>query len=221
MATLSDSKSDPTHKRKNPTLTNNTLSSATIVSSSFLKSVFLHDWWLIKAHGKGLAVGGFTSTGTLGVKLFCSSAISKRHDANTLETTDGITITISGFINRSQTHQHGFPSEVCNRFLIGFPYYWEEYAARYSGEESHNGCVPTRVSAFEEFKISSGNMKHSFLPVSLYDLPVTRTRDLLMSTLGDSEDCMITKSIFENLLGKFSDKAFQHTGVSNYSKCRH
>lgn len=54
----------------------------------------------------------------LGVRVFSSAAISKRHNATTLETTDGINITISGFINRSRTRQNGFPSEVCVSFLF-------------------------------------------------------------------------------------------------------
>ncbi|KAJ9189032.1 hypothetical protein P3X46_000374 [Hevea brasiliensis] len=52
----------------------------------------------------------------------------KRLYATTLETSDGITIKISGFINMSQTHQNGFTFMVFvrNSFLLSFPYRWEK-----------------------------------------------------------------------------------------------
>lgn len=47
-----------------------------------------------------------------GTRAFFSAAIVKRHDTVTLETTDGITITLIGFINRSLTAENGSPSEA-------------------------------------------------------------------------------------------------------------
>ncbi|KAL4596884.1 hypothetical protein ACB092_12G196100 [Castanea dentata] len=117
------------------------------------------------ANGKGLAVGGFASLERVGTRVFCSAAISKRHDAITLETADGINTTISNCINMSLTHQNGFASEVCNHFLCGFPYNWEEYAVGCSGDKH-------RVLASNEFNMSS-------------------------------ENCLLTKSIFNDVLGKF------------------
>lgn len=57
----------------------------------------------------------------LGVRVFCSAAISKRHSATVLETVDGIMITVGGCLNRSRTHQNGFPSEVCSFLLYALP----------------------------------------------------------------------------------------------------
>lgn len=48
-----------------------------------------------------------------GLRVFYSAAISKRHETTTVEATDGIIITVSGFINRSRTHENGFPPKVC------------------------------------------------------------------------------------------------------------
>ena len=57
----------------------------------------------------------------VGTRVFRSAAISKRHNTVTLETADGISITICNFINSSRTHQNGFDSEVCNSLLL---HYW-------------------------------------------------------------------------------------------------
>ncbi|XP_057963867.1 uncharacterized protein LOC131155005 isoform X2 [Malania oleifera] len=100
----------PTNATTTTTTTSNR--TTTTVSSMFLKSVYLHDWWLVKANNKRLAVGGFAYRGSQGIRGFYSAAIAKRHDATTLETIDGVTIVISGLINRSRTYQNGFPSEV-------------------------------------------------------------------------------------------------------------
>ncbi|PON74952.1 SANT associated [Parasponia andersonii] len=74
-------------------------------------TVFLEDWWLIKANGKDLGVGGFAARASLGVRAFSSAPVSKRHSGTVLETADGITVTICGLINMSRTHQNGFPSK--------------------------------------------------------------------------------------------------------------
>ncbi|PSS35701.1 Protein EMBRYO DEFECTIVE like [Actinidia chinensis var. chinensis] len=179
----------------------------TSICSSFLKSVFLHDWWLIRAdtdsEGRRLGVGGFASRERQGIRSFRSATIAKRHDTVTLETADGITITIIGFINRSLTLENGFPSEVCNHFIFGFPYNWEKYSTRCFGEQSVNKASPSKISSF------SDDGTDSFSPVLLDDLPVTRVRDLLMSDLGDSGDCGLAKSILNDILQKYGGNAFK------------
>ncbi|KAF5452016.1 hypothetical protein F2P56_027057 [Juglans regia] len=198
-ATALSPKVSPNSEQKNPNTITRT--PTTILSSPLFKSVLLHDWWLVRApHGKGLAVGGVASLERVGVRIFCSAAISHRHDATTLDTMDGIKITISGFINRSRTHQNGFPSEVCNRFLLGFPYNWEEYAVGCSGEDSTDRGVSTRVSTSDDSSL--GFRRDGTFPFSLEDLPVTRIGDLLMSTFGDREHRLITNSIYNDILGK-------------------
>ncbi|PIN21513.1 hypothetical protein CDL12_05783 [Handroanthus impetiginosus] len=113
----------------------------TAICTSLLKQVFLHDWWLIKAdpdsQGRRLGVGGFASKGNQGIRIFLSSPIVKRHDAVTLTTVDGITIMVYGHLNRSRTLESGFSNEVCDQFVIGFPYNWEEFAALSVDEAGH------------------------------------------------------------------------------------
>lgn len=188
----------PEIKYENPTISRTRTTS--IVSSSLFKSVLLNDWWLEKpANGKGLAVGGFAYLERVGIRVFRSAAISKRHDTVTLETADGISITICNFINSSRTHQNGFDSEVCNHFRFGFPYNWEEYAIGCSGDKH-------RASAFNEFNMSSGDSANKTFPFSFNDLPVTRIRDLSLPSFGDPENCLLTKSIFNDILGKSKGK---------------
>ncbi|KAA8531364.1 hypothetical protein F0562_006073 [Nyssa sinensis] len=201
-------------------VTNQSRNTTGTICSSILRTVYLHDWWLIKAEmdskSRRLGVGGFASREGQGIRAFQSAAIIKRHDTVTLETVDGITVTLSGFINRSLT-QTGFPPEVCNHFLFGFPYYWEEYAARYFSEEYTNKAVPSRISSLQWFNMSTNDDANSFLPVSLDDLPVTRIRDLLMYSLGDSEHCALTKNIFNDMLQTYSGSALKHDGASIHS----
>lgn len=50
--------------------------------------------------------------------MFLSTVIAKRHEANVVETEDGITIIFRGFINTSRASQNGFPSEVVSPFFL-------------------------------------------------------------------------------------------------------
>ncbi|KAK8553701.1 hypothetical protein V6N12_030685 [Hibiscus sabdariffa] len=61
-------------------------------------------------------------------------AIVKRYDVFTLQTADGICVCIRGFINKQQTIENGFSSEVFTRFYFGFPPDWEKYAKECLGE---------------------------------------------------------------------------------------
>ncbi|CDY23812.1 BnaA01g21630D [Brassica napus] len=128
------------------------------ITPTTLKSVSLSDWWLTKkANETGLGVSGFESKGGPEVRLFSSAAISTRHDSTTLETSDGLTVSISGFINRSRSFQNGFSSEDCNRFLLGFPYHWKDYTEERFVEEEKDHCV------------------------SFDDIPVNRLQDVLFT----------------------------------------
>lgn len=189
------------------------LSSAckTPISSSNHKSVLLHEWWLIKVEQESkLGVGGYTNRETLGSlgrrllgsasfgkkcnfntenqkenKVFCSAAIGKRLDNNTLETVDGITITITGCIHRLRTLSYGFPPEVCDHFLSGFPFDWEKY----SNESSQEKC-------------------ERLLPLSFDDLPVTRACDILMSAARESEASAFTSLIIRDILKQCNEDSF-------------
>ncbi|KAJ6917378.1 hypothetical protein NC652_019673 [Populus alba x Populus x berolinensis] len=151
------------------------------------EEVWLYDWWLAKVEGDGLAVSGFTFREGVGTRMFCSAAIVRRHYATVLETKDGITVTISGFINRDRTRQNGFSFQICEHFQLGFPYCWLELATRLGGEESANRGSPPGKSGFDEPKMSSGTSA-SAASVSFDDLPVTRIRDIAAHPLGDSMD---------------------------------
>ncbi|KAI0527460.1 hypothetical protein KFK09_003061 [Dendrobium nobile] len=113
------------------------------------KTVFLRNWWLRGAEkgsdGNSLAVGGFTEWGKA-MRIFDSSPIIKRHDAYTLETADGITIRIEGFINEKRTLDNGFPFEACKTFLIGFPTTWTDYASDSSRDKSSHAEMPLIAS---------------------------------------------------------------------------
>lgn len=114
-------------------------------SSYFQQTVCLQDWWLIKSkkgfEGKRLAVAGLSSKEQRAVRVFSSAPIIKRYDVFTLETADGITVIIKGFINKLRTNENGFPSEVFNHFLFGFPPHWEEYAEKCFEGGSTSGFV--------------------------------------------------------------------------------
>lgn len=169
--------------------------STTPMSAQYRKitEIYLHDWWLIKDE-KALAVGGYAPTGESGQRRFSSAAIAKRHSINLLETIDGFTITVTGLINRFQTLENGYSSEVCNRFQIGFPYNWKDYAG---GEDEQ----PSTLSA------PSG--------ICLDHLPVTKTCDLLMATLQDYGDCEMTKIIIKDIMDKVG---FKYDGESTHSE---
>ncbi|KAK6116204.1 hypothetical protein DH2020_050060 [Rehmannia glutinosa] len=165
------------------------------ICSSFLKQVLLHDWWLIKAdsdsHGKRLGIGGFTSKESQGIRSFSSAPIVKRHDAVTLRTIDGITVLVHGHLNRSRTLENGFSLEVCEHFLIGFPYYWEEFATlSVSDEQAH-------------FSLSKG------IPCS----DACKT-----SVPGDHGTNMLCRNIFDDILQKSCDDAFHCSGASTAKK---
>eukprot|EP00268_Persea_americana_P020953 TRINITY_DN20998_c0_g1_i3.p1 TRINITY_DN20998_c0_g1~~TRINITY_DN20998_c0_g1_i3.p1 ORF type:complete len:1042 (-),score=199.33 TRINITY_DN20998_c0_g1_i3:476-3454(-) len=158
--------------------------------SSFHKCVCLEDWWLVKAesdcNGKRLAVGGLTSKGHQAKRVFYSSPIIKRNDAYTLETTDGIIVIIQGLINRARSNENGFPPEVCNKFLIGFPLNWEVYSDLYLGKESVS--TQTSSSCLDELSTPSADIANTDPPTCFDELPVSRVLDCLISTHGSSDN---------------------------------
>ncbi|XVE62114.1 hypothetical protein DITRI_Ditri06bG0093100 [Diplodiscus trichospermus] len=194
------------------------IAAATPLTNLSLNSVLLHDWWLCVAHPRGLAIGGYECRGRQGQRVFCSAPIAKRHDATTLETADGITVAICGFINTSRTLQNGFPSQVCSHFLFGFPYNWEEYASRCSNEESVSRGTQASITGLLGFNSSSGSNAISFEPASLDNLPATKVRDLLIFSAGDSQNSIVNRTIFDHVLEKLSTHASQNALVSVDSK---
>ncbi|KAI3723707.1 hypothetical protein L2E82_35464 [Cichorium intybus] len=131
------------------------------------------------------------------MQVFYSAAISKRVDNNTLETIDGYTVTILGCIHRSRTLSYGFPHEVCDHFLSGFPSKWKDYAS----QSPHEKCERS-------------------LPLSLDDLSVTRAVDILMSTARESEACAFTSIIVKDILKQCSKDSFNQS-VSSETNLGH
>ncbi|KAI3895115.1 hypothetical protein MKX03_025593 [Papaver bracteatum] len=125
-------------------------------SSRFLQTVCLEDWWLIKSEdGKRLCIQGYTVSENRARRVFSSAPITKKYSLINLKTSDGINILLGGTINTSRSLENGFSSEVCSRFLLGFPYDWEDVAGRCLGQESAAGngsTAPNSMSNFDESK---------------------------------------------------------------------
>ncbi|XP_026431379.1 protein EMBRYO DEFECTIVE 1674-like [Papaver somniferum] len=120
-------------------------------SSRFLQTVCLEDWWLIKSEdGNRLCIQGYTISENRARRVFSSAPITKKYSLTKLKTADGINILLGGAINRSRTLENGFSSEVCSRFLLGFPYDWEDVVGRCLGQESAAGRRSSGVREFKE-----------------------------------------------------------------------
>lgn len=98
-------------------------------------SVFLQQWWLVNQRN-GLAVGGVASSERGRERVFLSTVIAEREEANVLHTQDGIVIIFRGFINTSRSSQNGVSLEVCQHFLVGFPHDWKKYSRRSFGDST-------------------------------------------------------------------------------------
>ncbi|KAL5710919.1 hypothetical protein ACHQM5_021427 [Ranunculus cassubicifolius] len=119
-------------------------------------SVSLYDWWLIKSetdfNGKRLAVGGSTSNGKVLSRVFSSAPISKRYNLLELETADGVTVFIRGYINQTRSQDNGISSEVCSHFLVGFPYNWEDYSYEIPSPSEVDQISNQRSKQYVQFK---------------------------------------------------------------------
>jgi hypothetical protein len=110
----------------------------------------------------------------------------------------------SSFVDFLTQNQDCRFEQICDRFQLGFPYYWEEIAAKLRGEESANGGSPRGKSGFVELNTSSG-ISTNTASVSFDDIPVTRIRDILMHPLGDPKDCAL-----EDILVSFCSNTMEH-----------
>ncbi|KAG7553862.1 SANT associated [Arabidopsis suecica] len=100
--------------------------------SYFQKTVVLRDWWLIKCpkefEGKRFGVAGFEdSVETRAMRVFKSSPIIRALDVFTLLASDGIYITLRGFLNKERVVNSGFTPEISREFIFGFPPCWERF----------------------------------------------------------------------------------------------
>uniref|UniRef100_A0A0D9X3N9 SANTA domain-containing protein n=1 Tax=Leersia perrieri TaxID=77586 RepID=A0A0D9X3N9_9ORYZ len=88
--------------------------------------VVLFDWWLERVEGDDLKVrvGGHTERNGK-PHVFTSAPIVKRHKACVVQTEDNIVVLINGPLDLEQMKENGYTPEVCEDFMIGFPYFWE------------------------------------------------------------------------------------------------
>ncbi|CAH2074448.1 unnamed protein product [Thlaspi arvense] len=119
-------------------------------SSAFQKTVILRDWWLIKCskefEGKRFGVAGTeiaASVETRAMRVFTSSPIIKAFDVFTLQASDGICITLRGFLNKERVVKSGFIPEISREFIFGFPPSWEQICNNCFGGVTDVNTVPT------------------------------------------------------------------------------
>ncbi|XP_009787991.1 uncharacterized protein [Nicotiana sylvestris] len=128
--------------------------------SGFKPTVCLKDWWLKRAEadsqGRTLAVAGNTSREGQAMRVFSSAPILKVFDVFTLETIDGICVVLKGFINKTHSEENGFPSEVFEQFLFGFPPQWEVFNKKYLGRESKEVKDLKKHNARKRYEIEDG-----------------------------------------------------------------
>ncbi|GFP94965.1 hypothetical protein PHJA_001640900 [Phtheirospermum japonicum] len=138
--------------------------SGNMLNSHFNPTVYLSDWWLVKTEDdvqrRRLAVAGFASRGSHAMRVFSSAPILKRHNDFNIETTDGICVVFEGYINKVRTEQNGFPSNVYDHFVFGFPPYWKEYEENLMDKESSSedtlGFTRLKSPLPPRFAIESG-----------------------------------------------------------------
>ncbi|KAL3327455.1 hypothetical protein AABB24_035240 [Solanum stoloniferum] len=131
--------------------------------SCFQPTVSLKDWWLIRAErdsqGRTLAVAGLTSREGQALRGFTSAPILRIYDVFNLETIDGICVVLKGFINKSRSEENGFPSEVIEQFLFGFPPQWETFNEKFLGRESKGKASASDALGFEKPSMCSEKVK--------------------------------------------------------------
>ncbi|TKY68078.1 SANT associated [Spatholobus suberectus] len=138
-------------------------------------------------------------------RVFLSTVIAEREEANVLRTEDGITILFRGFINTSRSCQNGVPSEVCQHFLVGFPHDWKKYSAHSFGNEDIDG-----VTAFGDSSACSKKRDDDALPFSIHDNDCTKRQDSILSN-----NCLAPKNICNGLGISFGNDSKQSESTDN------
>ncbi|XP_074585199.1 uncharacterized protein LOC141840983 isoform X1 [Curcuma longa] len=161
-------------------------------SATDKKVVNLFDWWLFEAEkhvdGKRLAVSGFTKR-QQAARIFYSAPIVKRNDAYTIEAADGVIVLLDGMINKSRTQDNGFPLEMCNHFLVGFPYDWDHYIEGYYRMRAT--CNPMKLSSHDRIPVDSTYSAGKTSPVHLEEFSFGRVRKFLSSAGNKVTDSFI------------------------------
>ncbi|KAL2522880.1 protein embryo defective [Forsythia ovata] len=100
-----------------------------------------------------------------------------------------------------------FVTFVCNHFVFGFPYYWEEFAGLSFDEEPTSFDFSKEISGSNGNKTSSPDSSKSSLPVALDYLPVTVIRDLFMIAPGECGGSILRKNILDDILQTYGGNA--------------
>ncbi|CAN1142793.1 Kinetochore-associated protein KNL-2 homolog [Linum perenne] len=193
-------------------------------SSYFQKTVTLQEWWLIKTDddykGKRLGVAGIASSDQRGRREFHSAPVIKRYDMFTLETADAVTLYINGFINRTRTLENGFPTEIFDHFLMGFPLYWELCGKRWCEVPANSEADQEKTSADPTHEI---NDLESTAAVST---PIANKQSSDVEVVEDghhiqSENLDVTKpsksSMLHSSVANYTSSACEEVNVENYS----
>ncbi|KAI5012703.1 hypothetical protein ZWY2020_024969 [Hordeum vulgare] len=130
--------------------------------------VTLWEWWLVRLKGeeRKLAVSGFTEKND----LFTSAPIAQRYESLTLQDEDGVVVLLHGSFSLLRMRENGFYAQICEQFMIGFPYWWETWD---SHMESYPNLFihPQEDSAqFYLEKFQLGNFIQKFAPFLIKDL---------------------------------------------------
>ncbi|XP_019101020.1 PREDICTED: protein EMBRYO DEFECTIVE 1674-like [Camelina sativa] len=165
------------------------------------KYVTLSEWWLTRKgkdkEKKALCITGFESD----VRLFSSGRILKRHNSVTLESVDGITISISGFINRARSIENGVSEEVCNHFLLGFPFNWEDYNEEIVVDEDRGFVVSfddVPVNRIQDLSFVDGCLKDKILVdvvSSLRDMVCPKSDEKKKSAVVVDDESLVSSAV--------------------------
>ncbi|CAN6275515.1 unnamed protein product [Urochloa humidicola] len=118
--------------------------------------VRLFEWWLARMEGDGqkIAVAGVFERNQT-INEFGPVRIAKRHQSCVLESEEGIVLCIHGSLNISRTLAYGYSIQVCEKFMIGFPHWWENYNRLYPEETSSHGGHPPSSSNSRNSNVDS------------------------------------------------------------------
>lgn len=111
-----------------------------------------------------MAVGGVASVGRDRERVFLSTVIAEREEANVLHTQDGITILFRGLINASRSSLNGVPSQICQHFLVGFPHDWKKYSPHSFGDQDIDGVTASAHSSASSNRMDSIFSNNCLLP---------------------------------------------------------
>ncbi|CAN6227686.1 unnamed protein product [Urochloa humidicola] len=173
--------------------------------------VSLSDWWLAKVEGddERIAVAGiFERCNTF--EDLAPALIAKRHEPCVLETEDGIVLLIYGSPNVTRTLAYGYSSQVCEKFMLGFPYWWQSYNQLYPKEEtSSNARCP----------LSSSNKSNSKVDSKLFYLQMYQVGERLHSYGSSLLSKLNSVNSPSNIYAAFQKSSHLPNGAPRFEEC--